>query len=126
MSTITAAAPQLLVDDLARSLAFYETVLGFTQSFHHEGHSAGLARDGIAIRLKAAGKMPSGRSQERAPEHLDAYLFVTGIGALYSELEARGAPIVKPLETQHWGMLDFHVRDPDGYRLCFSEVTPSA
>jgi uncharacterized glyoxalase superfamily protein PhnB len=40
---------------------------------------------------------------------------------LFSELETRGAKVIKPLEQQPWACLDFYVEDPDGNVLCFSE-----
>lgn len=121
MATIAAAAPQLLVDDLDRSLAFYESRLGFGREFVYDGYYAGVARDGAVIHLKCAPKVQADRAHRKAGEHLDAYLIVQGIRDLHREFEARGAPIVKALEERPWGMLDFYVEDPDGYILCFSE-----
>jgi len=121
MASIAAAAPQLLIDDLERSLAFYEGRLGFVRAFVHEGFYAGVARDGAVIHLKCARKLNAERAHRKSGEHLDAYLIVTGIRELHREFLRRGAPIVKPLEERPWGMLDFHVEDPDGYVLCFSE-----
>jgi uncharacterized glyoxalase superfamily protein PhnB len=46
---------------------------------------------------------------------------VAGIRALFSELQMRGARVIKPLEERPWACLDFYVEDPDGYILCFSE-----
>jgi len=40
---------------------------------------------------------------------------------LFSELEMRGAQVIKPLEEESWACLDFYVQDPDGHILCFSE-----
>jgi catechol 2,3-dioxygenase-like lactoylglutathione lyase family enzyme len=121
MASIAAAAPQLLVDDLERSLAFYESRLGFVREFVYEGFYAGVTRDGAVIHLKCAPKVPADRQHRREGEHLDAYLIVHGIRDLHREFMRRGAPIVKPLEERPWGMLDFYVEDPDGYILCFSE-----
>jgi catechol 2,3-dioxygenase-like lactoylglutathione lyase family enzyme len=128
MASIAAAAPQLLVDDLERSLAFYEGRLGFAREFTYGDFypdvacdGAGVARDGAVIQLKCAPKLPAERAHRAAGEHLDAYLIVTGIRELHDEFMRRGAPVVKPLEERPWGMLDFYVEDPDGYLLCFSE-----
>jgi catechol 2,3-dioxygenase-like lactoylglutathione lyase family enzyme len=121
MASIAAAAPQLLVDDLERSLAFYEGRLGFAREFTYADFYAGVARDGAVIHLKCAPKLAAERAHRAAGEHLDAYLIVTGIRELHDEFTRRGAPVVKPLEERPWGMLDFYVEDPDGYVLCFSE-----
>jgi hypothetical protein len=39
---------------------------------------------------------------------------------LFSELEVRGAQVMKPLEARPWKCLDSYVEDPGGYILCFS------
>ena len=54
-------------------------------------------------------------------EHLDAYISVSGIRELFSELEMREARVIRPLEERLWACLDFYVEDPDGYFLCLSE-----
>ena len=122
MPSISAAAPQLLVDGLDASLAFYERRLGFARDFVYEGFYASVSRDRAVIHLKCAPKLPAERTHRRAGEHLDAFLIVTGIDELHAELVGRGAPITKPLERMPWGTRDFHVEDPDGYVLCFSET----
>ena len=122
MSSIAAAAPQLLIEDLARSVAFYQQRLGFECTVVHEGYYAELVRDGVILRLRyAAQRRAASRPWEKGAAHLDAYLVVTGIRSLYADLLHRQAPIVKELEEHPWGILDFHVEDPDGYLLCFSE-----
>jgi catechol 2,3-dioxygenase-like lactoylglutathione lyase family enzyme len=120
--SIGAAAPQFLVDDLSASLDFYERRLGFSRDFVYEGFYASVSRDRAVIHLKCAPKLPGERAHRRSGEHLDVFLDVSGIDALHAELVGRGAPIAKPLEPRPWGTRDFHVEDPDGYVLCFSET----
>jgi catechol 2,3-dioxygenase-like lactoylglutathione lyase family enzyme len=122
MASITAAAPQFLVEKLDASLAFYEERLGFSRDFVYEGFYASVSRDRAIIHLKCAPKLEAERAHRKSEEHLDAFLIVAGIADLHTELLARGAPITKPLEQRPWGTRDFHVEDPDGYILCFSEV----
>ena len=69
-----------------------------------------------------APKLEAERAHRRSEEHLDAFLVVSGVQELHEELAGRGAPISKRLELRPWGTRDFHVEDPDGYILCFSEV----
>ncbi|HLW55723.1 MAG TPA: VOC family protein [Candidatus Angelobacter sp.] len=118
---VTGIAPQFLVDDLDRAIAWYRDRLGFALSFKYESFYAGVARDGFAIHLKCAPKLAADRAHRKQNEHLDAYISVSGIRGLFSELETRGARITKPLEERPWACLDFYVEDPDGYILCFSE-----
>jgi uncharacterized glyoxalase superfamily protein PhnB len=118
---ITGIAPQLLVDDLDRAVAYYCEKLGFELDFKYQSFYAAVMRNGFAIHLKCAPKSPLDREHRKKNEHLDAYISVTGIRELFSELEKRGARVIKPLQQQPWACLDFYVEDPDGYILCFSE-----
>jgi uncharacterized glyoxalase superfamily protein PhnB len=61
------------------------------------------------------------RAHRKQNEHLDAYIAVSGVRGLFSELQMRGAEVIKPLEARPWACVDFCVEDPDGYILCFSE-----
>jgi uncharacterized glyoxalase superfamily protein PhnB len=124
MPSITAAAPQFLVEKLEDTLAFYEQRLGFQCDFVYEGFYASVSRDRAVIHLKCAPKLAGERAYRRSGDHLDAFLVVSGVAELHSELVGRGAPITTPLQQTPWGTRDFHVEDPDGYVLCFSE--PSA
>src|SRR3954469_12041721 len=120
---ITGIAPQFLVDDLDRAIAFYRDRLGFELDFKYESFYAGITRDGFAIHLKQAPKLAAERAHRKQHEHLDAYISVSGVRALCSEFQERGAELLKPLEQRPWACLDFYVEDPDGYVLCFSEPT---
>jgi uncharacterized glyoxalase superfamily protein PhnB len=122
MASIIAAAPQLLVENLTDSLDFYERRLGFSRDFIYEDFYASVSRDRAIIHLKCAPRLEAERAHRRSEEHLDAFLVVSGVEDLHQELIGRGAPITKPLWDTPWGTRDFHVEDPDGYILCFSEV----
>ena len=121
VARLTGIAPQFLVDDLDRAIAYYREELGFELAFKYESFYAAVTRDGFAIHLKCAPKLPAERAHRKANEHLDAHISVSGIRVLLHELEKRGAQIIKPLEERPWSCLDFYVEDLDGYVLCFSE-----
>ena len=118
---LTAIAPQFLVDDLDAAITYYRDKLGFQQDFVYETFYASVSRDGFPIHLKHAAKTVSDRAHRKQHEHLDAYVAVTGVEALYEDLRSRGARITKPLEERPWACKDFYVEDVDGYILCFSE-----
>jgi catechol 2,3-dioxygenase-like lactoylglutathione lyase family enzyme len=118
---LTGIAPQFLVDDLERAIAYYCDKLGFRLDFAYQSFYASVSRDGFAIHLKHAPKPAGEREHRKENEHLDAYISVSGIRDLFSELETRGALVIKPLEERPWACIDFYVEDPDGYILCFSE-----
>jgi len=118
---LTGIAPQFLVDDLNTAIAYYRDKLGFSLDFCYESFYASVSRNGFAIHLKCAPKTVSDKAHRKQHEHLDAYITVTGVARLHDELQSRGALITKPLEDRPWSCKDFHVEDPDGYILCFSE-----
>jgi catechol 2,3-dioxygenase-like lactoylglutathione lyase family enzyme len=123
---IAGIAPQFLVDDLDRAIAYYRDRLGFALDFTYQSFYASVSRDGFAIHLKHAPKLAADRVHRKEYEHLDAYVSVSGIQGLFSELQTRGADVIKPLEERPWACRDFYVEDPDGYILCFSEQNADA
>ena len=118
---ITGIAPQLLVDNLDRAIAYYRDSLGFELDFQYESFYASVTRDGFAIHLKQAEKLVADRAHRKQHEHLDAYIAVSNIRDLFRELQTRGADVIRPLKEEPWACIDFYVEDPDGYILCFSE-----
>lgn len=118
----TGIAPQFLVDDLERAIAYYRDKLGFELDFVYESFYASVTRDGFAIHLKHGPRLAGEKEHRRLNEHLDAYISVSGIRGLFAEFEMRGARITKPLQQEPWACLDFYIEDPDGYVLCFSEA----
>ena len=121
--TLTSLSPQFLVDDLSIAIAYYRNRLSFELDFEYESFYASVSRDGFSVHLKCAPKTVADRAHRKQNEHLDAYVGVRGIEALFDELTSKGADIIRPLEQRPWGCKDFYVEDPDGYILCFSEET---
>jgi len=115
---LTSLAPQLLVDDLARSIAYYQK-LGFTFGESWEGFYAIGHLDGLELHLKEAPTTPDARRLRRDNEHLDAAAGVDGIEAFFSQCVANGVTILKPLAPTEWGTKDFYVEDPDGNIISF-------
>ena len=71
--------------------------------FVYDSFYASVSRGGGLIHLKRAPKTVADRAHRKEHEHLDAYVAVAGVEALYQELQSR--------------------EDADGYILCFSEET---
>ena len=68
---VTSFAPQFLVDDLGRSIAYYRR-LGFSFGEPWGGFYAIGRLDGLELHLKEAPKSPAERQYRRDNEHLDA------------------------------------------------------
>ena len=117
-SRLTSFAPQFLVDDLKRSMSYYQK-LGFTFGDPWEGFYAIGELDGLELHLKEAPKHGAERQHRREHEHLDAAAGVDGIEAFYQRCIASGATILRPLRPTAWGTKDFYVEDPDGYIISF-------
>ena len=115
---LTSFAPQFLVDDLERSIAYYQKI-GFRFGGPWDGFYAIGHLDGLEVHLKEAPKDPSERQRSRESEHLDAAAGVDGIEAFYDQCVANGVTIVKPLAATAWGTKDFYIEDPDGHIISF-------
>ncbi|PYP86479.1 MAG: hypothetical protein DMF61_13440 [Blastocatellia bacterium AA13] len=115
---VTSFAPQFLVDDLERSIEYYEK-LGFTFGEPWDGFYAIGHIDGLELHLKEAPKNQDERRRRRDNEHLDAAAGVDGIEGFFRQCVANGVTILKPLTPTAWGTKDFYVEDPDGYIICF-------
>ena len=115
---LTSFAPQFLVDDLDRSIRFYER-LGFKFGETWEGFYAIGHLDGFELHLKESLKSDEVRRHRRDNENLDAAAGVAGIEAFYEQCVANGVTIMRPLTPTEWGTKDFYVEDPDGNIISF-------
>lgn len=117
-SRLTSFAPQFLVEDLQRSIEYYQR-LGFHFGEPWEGFYAIGLRDGLELHLKEAPRSETDRSYRRDHDHLDASAGVDGIEAFYDQCVANNAKILRPLQATEWGTKDFYVEDPDGHVVSF-------
>lgn len=115
---LTSMAPQFLVDDLDRSIEYYQKI-GFTFGEPWEGFYAIGIRDGLELHLKEAPKNDAERRHRRDNDHLDASAGVDGIEAFYEECVNNGVTIIKAITSTEWGTKGFYLEDPDGYIIGF-------
>jgi uncharacterized glyoxalase superfamily protein PhnB len=118
---LTGAAPVLSVTDLPAALAYYEQALGFEVTFRWGDPItyACLCRDAVQLHLAAAALTG------KAPGQGQLCLFVRDVDAIHAELAGRGARILKPPQSQEYGMREFDLVDPDGNRLIYgAAVSP--
>ncbi|MEM7369419.1 MAG: VOC family protein [Bacteroidota bacterium] len=111
------AASILPVADLDTSMNFYRDKLGFEITFTWEDPPsyAVLKRgEGVSIHLVR-------REDQLSPSdrHTRLYIFVYDVDALYKELRDNGLQIPDSLFDTDYGMREFEIHDPDGYRICF-------
>lgn len=116
---IKGMAPQLLVANLERSLAFYETYLGFKADFFYEDFYAGLTNGTYQLHLKL--NYPKTGRSHKGPEDIELTFTVTEIGSFFEAASVAGVTITQPLREMPYGT-EFYVADPDGHILAFLEV----
>ncbi len=125
---LEAIAPFFVVDDLAATLAFYESKLGFRILYKGGGDGdrisdfwAFVGRDRVMLNFKYIGPevhpLPNPSRHEWAP--WDAYIYTHDPDALYAEFQTRGVPMRQELQVTHDGLRAFQITDPNGYVLCF-------
>ncbi len=123
MPTLTAIAPQFIVDDVRVAAEYYRDVFGFRilGYFLDPPVFAMVARDKAEIHFgkadPGASPLPNVRSRKISS---DAYIWTTDLDGLHAELEARGATIVEKPSMRVYRCYEMAVEDPFGYRLVFS------
>lgn len=122
--------PELLVEDLDSSLAFYEGALGFTVLYGRpEDRFAMLDKEGAQIMLEQ--KSHGCRFTNGFPAHpygqgINFQIEIADVDSLYRAAIARDLKIFWPLEEKWYrtgevegGNRQFVIADPDGYLLRF-------
>jgi catechol 2,3-dioxygenase-like lactoylglutathione lyase family enzyme len=121
------ACPLLQVFDMPTSLHFYRNVLGFVEvQKSGAGDDVGwvwLRRGSSELMLNTAydlGERPPHPDPARVAAHADVALFFgcEDLDGAWAHLRAHGVK-ADPPRVAPYGMRQLHVRDPDGYGLCF-------
>lgn len=124
---IHGVVPILFVGDVTTAAHHYRDRLGFDIDFLHgqPPFYGSVSRGDACLHLRFVGEPNFAALAAGECGLILASFEVTGIKALYAELVARGADIAQPLARQAWGGLTFHVRDPDGNVVSFTQYQRS-
>jgi uncharacterized glyoxalase superfamily protein PhnB len=118
------ASPYFLVADVVAAAEHYRDVFGFTLSryFGSPPSFVMASRDDVEIMLSQP-VQPFVAHSNRAfgATHLDAYVRVRDVDALYRELTTRGAAVAGPPVVRPYQMREIEVTDLNGYVLCFAQ-----
>lgn len=131
MTSFTSVTPNLLVRDVAISLAFYRDVLGFTMGETVPDKApfvfVWMKRDDVSVFLNdikaaahdypAAATMPQGGTAA-------LFFIVKGVDDYHAQVAPK-AKVIMPLKTQFYGMREFAITDPDGHIITFAERVPA-
>jgi uncharacterized glyoxalase superfamily protein PhnB len=117
-----AITPSFTVNDLHRSIAWYEGVLGFVIADRWEmgGTLMGVELKAGATRLMIGqDDFAKGRDRQKGVG-MRLYLDTTqDLDRLAGDITARGGVLAAPPKVQSWGDKTFDVTDPDGFHLTF-------
>ncbi len=117
----------LTVNDLAKSIAWYRDVVGFTVEREHERNgklvAASLKAGAVQILL---GQDDGAKGMDRVKGVGFSLQFTTAqnIDELANRIKSHGTTLdTEPTDTP-WGVRVFRVVDPDGFKLVFSSERP--
>jgi catechol 2,3-dioxygenase-like lactoylglutathione lyase family enzyme len=121
--------PNLVVADMAKSLAFYRDRLGFsviaTVPEAAPFAFAMLQRDGLDLFLNSVAAVREDAAYTKMADAVGKggvalYFDVKGVRALFKALQDK-VELVSPLEKKFYGVTEFNIIDPDGYLITFAE-----
>ena len=124
MPDLLRAAPYFPVADVEESAAYYERVVGFRRDYMAGSppQFAILTRDNLSIMLRLVTKPELISPNEKQGGTWDVFFWVRDARALHAELLGKGADVVYgPAVQTEYQMLEFAVRDHDGYVLGFGQ-----
>jgi catechol 2,3-dioxygenase-like lactoylglutathione lyase family enzyme len=99
--------------DLQRTIDWYQSILGF-RLIRQEENWCRLERDGVSLMFM--------RNEHVGEPHATAtqYIYVNDLDAFWSAIKDRVKAEWGP-EEMPYGMMEFAIKDPDGYLLSFGE-----
>jgi uncharacterized glyoxalase superfamily protein PhnB len=127
--TFKKLTPNLIVEDVERSLTFYTNVLGFTRGITVPEQApfvfASVVSSGVEIffneKQTAAKEFPMLAAQ---PIGTSGTMYLEVESGTIERLHERLKPvvtIVMPFVTQWYGVKEFVIADPDGYLITLAE-----
>jgi predicted enzyme related to lactoylglutathione lyase len=118
--------PELLVEDMGRTLKFYKEILGFDVelAFPEDNPSfTRIKKDGIRIMLndrKSFEKDVPKFKEMKMGGTEQIFIKAVGIEDFYKSIENK-VSVIQPLHRTDYGSLEFIIEDCNGYLICFSE-----
>lgn len=113
----TEAFPILSTRDLPRLLAFYQGVLGFTETYRFPAEGPPQY---VGLRLGSSSALGIGEeagTPTGPDQRLDLCVYADDCDAAVAHLRTHGATITSEPADMPWGERAAHVEDPDGNRL---------
>lgn len=113
----------LTVKDIARSLAWYRDVVGFTveQEYEHDGAVRAVRLCAGAVRI-VIGQDDGAKGWDRVKGEGFAFTITTDqpVGEVADRIKANGGTLVAEPTDMPWGARVVRVQDPDGFKFAIS------
>ena len=123
-------SPLLAATDMKETIEFYTKTLGFKIGMVFPSvdnpEYVDFSKDGMVLMFIPAGNMGIGAG-EKLGTGVDMHMQIDGdIDGYYGELKGKGVEITGEIKDEPYGIRDFTVVDPNGYRLTFNQVSKTA
>ncbi len=126
--TVSFEGPAILVEDIQRSRAFYEDLLGqevladFGQNVPFKsGFSIWKAEHATEIMYQGKRNSPS----KLAQGNFEMYFESDDLEGTWKKVEGNWEDIIHPIHTAPWLQRGFRLHDPDGHIVEISESLPA-
>ena len=118
---ITDVIAQLRTTDLASSIDFYTTRLGFTLEFQYRDFYAGVRAGDHIVHLKLVDVAdPSIQFVDRG-DHFHLYIGTDDVVATAERLRQNGVRLEREVHETPWETREFVIKDNQGHTLYFGQ-----
>ena len=117
---LSSISPSFTVNDLPRSLAWYRDVLGFKvqERYEREGNLVGVGlQAGKTFLMLGQDDWQKGRDRKKGEGHRIYCMTTQDVDAIANRIKSAGGTLEREPQDQPWGMRDFSLTDPDGFKI---------
>lgn len=116
--TLAPLVPEFFVPDVKTAISFYVEKLGFRVVREEPGFAVVLLGDAFVM---LAHEARYGQPLSNPPGiAVDLRFMVPDVDAMYRRCLDNGVEVLREIQDQDYGLRDFTVRDPTGFRLRFA------
>ena len=118
---ISSVVPQLRTTDLAASIDFYTTKLGFTLEFLYDDFYAGVRSGDHVIHLKLIDAPDPSVAFVDHGDHFHLYFGTNDVAGVATALKHHGVRLARDVHDTAWDTRECAVKDNAGHTLYFGE-----
>ena len=122
---ISGIIPQLRTTDLARSIDFYTSKLGFILAFQYEDFYAGIRLGGQMVHLKHVDCADPSIAFVDDGGHFHLYLETDDVVSASVAMKQNGIELEQDVHDTPWGTRECVLRDDQGHTLYVGQPLPT-